>query len=430
MEASHLETEPAMTDAATSIQLPPIDSERLLERFLRYVAINTRALHDSETYPSSPNQRVLGELLVRELLELGLKDAALDAKGYVMASLPGNRPGPRIGFIAHLDTAAETPAEHVQPVVHRNYQGQEILYPRNPSLLLSPATCPSLATAIGHDLVTTDGTTLLGADDKSGIAIIMQALETLQAHPEWPRGELAIAFTPDEEIGQGTRYFDQLRFGATLAYTIDGETAPEFNDENFNAANATLTVKGLNVHPGKAKGIMVNAITLAGEFLTMLPADQTPQTTEGREGFIHPNGITGGVGEASVDVILRDFDVAGLDEKKRLLEDLVARLQRKYPRAGFDLDIRPAYRNMRQYLEAEPQVMELALAAIREAGLEPARTPMRGGTDGAALSRNGVLTPNLFTGSGNHHGLTEWASLQQMTKASEVMIRLARLWTL
>lgn len=419
-----------MTEVAASFQLPPIDSERLLERFLRYVAIDTRAVHQSETYPSSPNQRVLGELLVRELLELGLKDAAMDEHGYVMATLTGNAPGPKIGFVAHMDTAAETSAADVQPVIHRNYQGQEIRYPKNPALLLSPATCPSLSTAIGQDLVTTDGTTLLGGDDKSGIAIIMQALETLQAHPEWPHGDLAIAFTPDEEIGQGTRYFDQLRFGARLAYTIDGEAAPEFNDETFNAANATLRINGLNVHPGKAKGIMINAIALLGEFLAMIPADQTPQTTAGRQGFFHPMDVKGGVDTASVELLLRDFDRSGLDEKKRRLERIVTELQERHPRAGFDLEIRPSYRNMRTYLEAEPKVMDLALEAMREAGLEPARVPLRGGTDGSALSRNGVLTPNIFTGSGNHHGLTEWASVQQMTKAAEVMLRLSRLWTL
>ncbi len=418
-----------MSKSLSTLAVPTIDAERLVERFLRYVAIDTRALPDADTYPSNPNERVLGQLLVEELRALGLADATLDEHGYVMATLKGNRPAPAIGFIAHLDTAAETPGANVMPIIRRNYQGETLTFPGNPDLVLSVETCPSLATAIGEDLITTDGTTLLGGDDKAGIAIIMAAIEAMVQHPEWPHGDLRIAFTPDEEIGAGTQYFDIPRFGARYAYTVDGEAAPELNDETFNAASASLAITGLNVHPGKAKGLMVNAIQVMGDFLALLPSDLTPQATEGRVGFIHPHNVQGTVDSATVDLILRDFDLEGLRAKERLLEDVVATLRYRYPEAQIELDIRQSYRNMRSFLDAVPQVTELALEALVEAGLTPKRVPLRGGTDGSALSCQGVLTPNLFTGSGNHHGLSEWASIQQMTKAAEVVVRLARLWT-
>ncbi|HEY9856842.1 MAG TPA: peptidase T [Stenomitos sp.] len=418
-----------MSNSALQLSVPGIDADRLVERFLRYVAIDTRAVPDAPTYPSNPNERVLGQLLVEELKALGLSDAVLDEHGYVMATLAGNRPAPLIGFIAHLDTAAETPGADVKPLIRRNYQGEPLRFPGNPDLVLSLETSPALATAIGQDLITTDGTTLLGGDDKAGIAIIMAALEALVAHPEWPHGDLRIAFTPDEELGEGTRYFDIPRFGARYAYTVDGEAAAEFNDETFNASGATLTITGLNVHPGKAKGVMVNAIQVLGDFLAMLPRDLTPQETEGREGFVHPTEVQGGVEAASLRLIVRDFDLEGLAAKERLLLEAVLALRERHPRAQIELELTPSYRNMRSYLDEAPQVTELALQALVEAGLTPERVPLRGGTDGSALSCRGVLTPNLFTGSGNHHGLTEWASIQQMTQAAEVVVRLARLWT-
>lgn len=411
------------------LTLPPVDLDALIARFLRYVAIDTRAVADAPTVPSNPGELQLGRLLVDELRELGLADAALDAHGVVMATLPGNRPAPPIGFVAHLDTAAETPGADVRPVIRFNYQGEPLFFPGNPDLVLSLETCPALETAIGHDLVTTDGTTLLGADDKAGIAILMAALETLVAHPDWPRGDLRIAFTPDEEIGLGTRHFDTERFGVRHAYTIDGEVAPELNDETFNALGAEVSITGINVHPGKAKGVMVNAIQVLGDFLAMLPPELTPQATEGREGFIHPLEVSGAVDAARIALIVRDFDVDGLEEKRLLLEGAVDALRDRHPRARILLDLKPSYRNMKAYLDEDPRVVDLALRAMREAGLEPDRVPLRGGTDGAELSRRGVLTPNLFTGSGDHHGLTEWASIQQMGRAVEVVLHLARLWT-
>lgn len=418
-----------MSHLFPTLSVPRIDPDRLVERFLRYVAVDTRAVPDAPTYPSNPNERVLGQLLVEELKALGLTDACLDAHGYVMATLKGNRPAPVVGFIAHLDTAAETPGADIKPLFRRNYQGEPLSFPGNPDLVLSPETCPSLATAIGEDLITTDGTTLLGGDDKAGIAAIMAALEAMVAHPEWPHGDLRIAFTPDEEIGAGTRYFDIPRFGARCAYTVDGEAAPEFNAETFNAASATVTITGLNVHPGKAKGIMVNAIQVLGDLLALLPRDLTPQETEGRVGFIHPHGIEGSVDAASVKLLLRDFDLEGLQAKERFLAEAVERLREQHPKAQIDLAVVQSYRNMGTYLDQDPQVTELALRAFEEAGLEPKRVPLRGGTDGSALSCQGLLTPNIFTGSGNHHGLAEWASVQQMAKAAEIVVRLARLWT-
>lgn len=418
-----------MTDLHFPVTVPAIDPDRLVERFLRYVAIDTRAVHDADTYPSNPNERVLGQLLVDELKALGLEDATLDAHGYVMATLRGNRPAPPIGFIAHLDTAAETPGADIKTLIRRNYQGEPLGFPGNPDLVLSPETCPSLATAIGEDLITTDGTTLLGGDDKAGIAAIMAAVEALVEHPEWPHGDLRIGFTPDEEIGQGTRHFDIPRFGVRYAYTVDGEAVGELNDETFNAASANVTITGINVHPGKAKGLMVNAIQVLGDLLALLPRDLTPQATEGREGFIHPHAIEGAVELARVGLILRDFDLAGLEAKERLLAEAVETVRQRHPGAQIDLEFKSSYRNMRSYLDEEPRVAELALQALEEAGLRPERRPLRGGTDGSELSRRGVLTPNIFTGSGNHHGLTEWASIQQMAKAAEVVVRLARLWT-
>lgn len=418
-----------MSNSPATRPVPSIDADRLVERFLRYVAIDTRAMPEADTYPSNPNERALGRLLVGELRALGLEDAALDEHGYVMATLKGNRPAPPIGFIAHLDTAAETSGADIKPLIRRNYQGEPLSYPGNPDLVLSLENSPALATALGQDLITTDGTTLLGGDDKAGIAAIMAALEAMGAHPDWPHGDLRIAFTPDEEIGAGTRYFDIPRFGVRYAYTVDGEAAPELNDETFNASGATLMVTGLNVHPGKATGVMVNAVQVLGDFLAMLPRDLTPQATSGRVGFIHPYEVEGGVDAATARLIIRDFDLSGLRAKEQLLVDAVAALRARHPKAGIELEIRQSYRNMRAFLDEAPQVTELALRALEEAGLEPDRVPLRGGTDGSALSCQGVLTPNIFTGSGNHHGLTEWASIQQMAKAAEVVVRLSRLWT-
>ncbi len=408
---------------------PVISPEAVAQRFLRYVAIDTKADRFSETSPSTPGQRILGDLLVAELLAMGLHDAAIDGFGYVTATLGGNAAAPPIGLVAHLDTSPDAPGGGIQPVVHRDYRGGPIAFAGNPDLVLSPETCPALATTIGQDIITTDGTTLLGGDDKAGIAAIMAAVEAMVATSAWPHGDIRVVFTPDEEIGRGTDHLDIEALGLRFAYTVDGEAAPELNDENFNAATAKLTITGLNVHPGKAKGVMVNAVQILGEFLALLPPGVTPQDTSGREGFFHPHFVEGSVDRARVEILLRDFEAEGLEEKARIVSRAVETLGERFPGARFDLRITPAYRNMRPYLDAEPHVVDLVEKAVEEAGLKPRRVFIRGGTDGAGLSRAGVLTPNLFTGSGNHHGLAEWASIQQMAKAAEVVVRLARLWT-
>lgn len=423
---------PPRAGAAMSTAMPPvpaIDVEDLVARFLRYVAIDTTAHAAVATSPSNPTQLELGRLLVEELRALGLEDAGLDAHGYVTATLPGTAPGPMIGFVAHLDTSADAPGGPVKPIIRRNYQGEVLTFPGNPDLTLSPANCRALTSAIGEDLITTDGTTLLGADDKAGVAAIMSMLRTLAAHPDFPHVPLRIAFTPDEEIGRGTRHFDVAGFGTRIAYTIDGETAPEFNDETFSAASALLTITGLSVHPGKAKDVMVNAVQVLHDFLALLPRDQTPETTEGREGYFHPHHVEGSVEQAKAHVLLRDFDLDGLQARQRRVEEAVATVRARHPGAKLELVIEQGYRNMGTYLAADPRVVALAREAMSEAGLEPVLCPVRGGTDGSNLSRDGILTPNLFTGSGNHHGLAEWASIQQLTKVTEVALRLARRWT-
>lgn len=412
-----------------TLELPPISADQLVERFLRYVAIDTTAREEVSTSPSNPRQLELGELLVGELQALGLLDAKMDAHGYVIATLPGNCPAPAIGFVAHLDTSADAPGGPVKTLIRRNYQGEELRFPGHPDLVLSPATCPSLASALGEDLITTDGTTLLGADDKAGVAEIMTMLATLVAHPDFPHGDLRIAFTPDEEIGRGTQHFDLQGFGVRHAYTLDGETSPELNDETFNATSAHVRITGLSVHPGKAKNAMVNAIQVLQDFLVLLPRDATPQTTDGREGYIHPHAVEGSVDHAYVHLLIRDFELAGAEAKQRCIEEAVAQVRDRHPRAKLELEFRHGYRNMRSYLDQDPRGVDLAWQAMEEAGLRPVKVPLRGGTDGANLSREGILTPNLFTGSGNHHGLAEWASIQQMVKVTEVGLRLARLWT-
>ncbi len=408
--------------------LPPISTEQLLERFLRYVSIDTTADPGAESFPSNPNEVALAELLAAELRDLGLADASVDAFGYVIATLPGNRPAPPIGLVAHLDTAPDAPGAGIRPILHRNYQGQALFLPGAPEQELSPATCPALAGAFGEDLVTSDGTTLLGADDKAGIAVIMSALDALAGQPDWPHGDLRIVFTPDEEVGNGTRHLDLARLGLKFAYTVDGGAAPEFNEETFEAANATIRVTGRNVHPGKAKGILINAVEVVGDLIARLPKDLTPQATSDRQGFIHATAIAGGVEQARLDLILRDFEPAGLARLENILLELVETIRGRHPGAGVELEVRPAYPNMKAYLASEPRVSAFALEALAEAGLEPWIVPIRGGTDGAMLSRAGVLTPNLFTGSGNHHSRLEWASVQQMAKATEVVLRLVRRW--
>ena len=403
----------------------------LLERLDRYVRIDTQSARDRTQSPSTPGQLELGALLAAELREIGLADAALDDNGYVTATLPASGGGDRgtvVGLVAHLDTSPDAPAAGVVPIVHRDYDGGVIALPRN-GTILDPATEPHLASRTGHDIVTSSGDTLLGADDKAGVAEIMTAVAHLHAHPELPRPTIRICFTPDEEIGEGATLFDVEAFGARCAYTLDGSSLGELQDETFSALEATITVTGVDVHPGFATGILVNAARVAARIVAALPQDRlTPETTSGREGFIHVYELGGDAGSARIRAILRDFDdelLAGLED---LLRATVRAVAETTPAASCEIAVVGQYPNMRAHLEPFPEVVEHAIAALRAEGLEPLREPIRGGTDGSRLSAMGLPTPNIFTGGHAYHSVREWASLQDMAAAAAVVVRLAEQW--
>lgn len=403
----------------------------LLERFLRYVQIDTQSRRDRSASPSTPGQLDLGRLLVRELRECGLGDAELDEHGYVMATLPptDGSCNVSVGLIAHLDTSPDAPGAGVKPIVHRAYDGHALELPSG-GTRLDPQAMPELAAKVGHDIVTARGDTLLGADDKAGVAEIMTAVAHLCAHPELPRPTLRVAFTPDEEIGEGATLFDLARFGAFCAYTLDGSALGELQDETFSACEAILTIKGVDVHPGQATGKLVNALRLAARIVAALPADTlTPETTGGREGFIHPFDLSGTPAEASIRAIVRDFDDELLERHLSLLRRTAKEMVERAPRAELEIEVRPQYRNMRRYLESAPQVTAAAERAIRAEGIEPVRTPIRGGTDGARLSEMGLPTPNIFTGGHDYHSIREWASLQDMAAAAATVVHLAAAWS-
>jgi tripeptide aminopeptidase len=404
----------------------------VLDRFLRYVTFDTQSREGSETYPSSPGQLVLLRDLVEELQALGVTDAGLDAHGYLMATIPAtsSKPGvPVIGFIAHVDTSPEMSGAGVRPVVHRAYDGRDLVLPDDPSAVLRVVDSPYLGECLGHDIVTASGTTLLGADNKAGVAEIVTAAEYLMAHPEVPHGPIRIAFTPDEEVGQGTRHFDVARFGARYAYTMDGGPRGELEFESFSADAITLTFRGFNTHPGFAKGRMVNAIKLAARFIERLPGDRlSPETTDGREGFVHPYMVRAGVDRTAVRLIVRDFDTAGLTEKETWLQELASAVVADVPGAAVDVQIEEHYRNMREVIDRHPLVVERAREAIVRAGLRLRERAIRGGTDGSRLSFMGLPTPNIFAGEQNFHSRLEWVSVQDMEKAVEVIVELARVW--
>jgi tripeptide aminopeptidase len=407
-------------------------SSPVLERFLRYVAYDTQSREGADTYPSTPGQLVLLRDLVSELRALGLADAALDAHGYVMATIPGTsaRPDvPVIGFIAHVDTSPEMSGAGVRPIVHRAYDGRDLALPDDAAAVLRVADSPYLGECLGHDIVTASGTTLLGADNKAAVAEIVTAAEYLMAHPEIPRGPIRIAFTPDEEVGQGTRYFDVERFGARYAYTMDGGARGELEFESFSADAITITFRGFNTHPGFAKGRMVNAIKLAARFIERLPADRlSPETTDDREGFVHPYVVQAGVDRTTVRLIVRDFDTAGLQEKEAWLQELAGCVVAEVAGAAFDVQIEEQYRNMREVIDHHPVVVARAREAIARAGLSVRERAIRGGTDGSRLSFMGLPTPNLFAGEQNFHSRLEWVSVQDMEKAVAVIVELAKLW--
>jgi tripeptide aminopeptidase len=411
----------------------PISSPSpVLERFLRYVTYDTQSREDAATYPSTPGQLVLLQDLAAELRAMGIADAAVDEHGYVMATIPANTPKtgvPVIGFIAHVDTSPEMSGAGVKPLVHRAYDGRDLVLPDDGDAVLRVADMPYLGECLGHDIVTASGTTLLGADNKSGVAEIMTAAEWLIAHPEIPRGAIRLAFTPDEEVGQGTKHFDVTRFGAHYAYTMDGGPRGELEFESFSADAITITFRGFNTHPGYAKGQMVNAIKLAARFIERLPADRlSPETTSGREGFVHPYVIDAAVDRTSVKLLVRDFQTPGLAEKEAWLTSLAAQVVADVPGAAFDAVVEESYRNMREVIDRHPLIVEYAREAITRAGLSVRERPIRGGTDGSRLSFMGLPTPNIFAGEQNFHSRLEWVSVQDMEKAVEVIVELARVW--
>jgi tripeptide aminopeptidase len=404
----------------------------VLDRFLRYVTYDTQSKEGSDTYPSTLEQLVLLRDLAGELQALGLPDAAIDEHGYVMATIPATtkKPGvPVIGFIAHVDTSPEMSGADVKPIVHARYDGSDLVLPDDPIAVLRVADWPYLGECLGHDIVTASGTTLLGADNKSGVAEIMAAAEYLLAHPEIPHGAIRIGLTPDEEVGQGTKHFDVARFGAACAYTMDGGMRGELEYESFSADAMTLTFKGFNTHPGFAKGRMVNAIKLAARFIERLPTDRlSPETTDGREGFVHPYVVTAGVEKTSVRFIIRDFVTAGLQEKEAWLESIAREVVAAVPGTSVEVKIEEQYRNMREVIDRHLLIVECAREAITRTGVALREHPIRGGTDGSRLSFMGLPTPNIFAGEQNFHSRLEWVSVQDMEKAVEVIVELARVW--
>ena len=403
----------------------------MLERFLRYVAVDTQSDPASPTCPSTAKQKDLGAILARELRELGLADAHLDEHGYVYATIPAttSKPVPVICFCSHMDTSPDCSGADVKPQIIRNYQGGDIVLPADAAQVIRAAEHPALQGQIGNDIVTTDGTTLLGADNKAGLAEIMDAARFLLANPQINHGTIKILFTPDEEIGRGVDKVDLAKLGADFAYTMDGESAGNIEDETFSADGAVITIEGVSVHPGFAKGKMEHAIKIAAAIIERLPKDTcSPETTEGHEGFLHPTGISGTLEKATLSFIIRDFTDAGLAKKGALLESIVNDVMQDYPRSSARIEIKPQYRNMKKVIDLHPALIDNAMEAIRRAGLTPVKTSIRGGTDGSRLSFMGLPCPNIFAGEHAFHSRLEWVSVQDMEKAVQTIVHLAMIW--
>jgi tripeptide aminopeptidase len=406
--------------------------DAVLRRFLHYVTFDTQSDENSTTYPSTAKQLELLRFLKTELQELGLADATMDEHGYVFATIPATtkkKGVPVVGFIAHVDTSPEMSGTNVKPIVHKGYKGQDLVLPDDPTAVLKFKDNPHLAEQIGCDIVTASGTTLLGADNKSGVAEIVTAAEFLLRHPEIPHGPIRIGFTPDEEVGNGTKFFDVARFGASCAYTMDGETRGEIEMETFSADAMTITFQGFNTHPGYAKGKMINAIKVAADFISRLPKDElSPERTEGYEGYVHPYVVNASVESTSVKLLIRDFKDPGLREKEASLEKLASEVVRDWPGASVTTKVEESYRNMKTVLDNHPQVVENAREAIRRTGLTLREHPIRGGTDGSRLCFMGLPTPNIFAGEHNFHSRLEWVSAQDMELAVKVIVELAQVW--
>jgi tripeptide aminopeptidase len=413
-------------------------AEGVLARLCRYVTVDTQSRRERERSPSTPGQLTLGRMLVEELQELGLHDAQLDENGYVTATLAASNGSSSLGtevsersfgLLAHLDTTPDAPSAGVEPIVHRGYRGGVIELPRG-GVRLDPAEMPLLATKLGHDIVTSSGDTLLGADDKAGVAAIMTAVAHLASNPGLPRPAIRIGFTPDEEIGLGAALFDIEAFGVRRAYTVDGSELGEIQDESFAAMEITVRIAGVDIHPGQASGRMVSALRVAAEIVASLPADgMTPETTSGREGFIHPLELNGTPAHAELRVIARDFDEAQLREHVELLKRTAQAVVDAARPARLEIDVELQYRNMRAFIERDPDVVAVVEEAVRAEGLEPIRSAIRGGTDGSLLSERGLPTPNIFTGGHEFHSVREWASVNDMAACAATLVRLAELWT-
>ena len=420
----------AVGSQAQSQLKPPTESA--LDRFLRYVKIDTQSAEDQTTVPSTRKQLNLATLLSKELTALGAQGVRVSEFGIVYAMVPGNLPDnskvPVVGLIAHMDTSPEVSGANVNAIIHKNYQGGDIVLPKDPSQVITVDKNPVLKNLIGDDIITADGTTLLGSDDKSGCAEIMTMIDTLRQNPQIKHGTLAVAFTPDEEVGGGIEKFDVKGFGAQVAYTVDGETLGEISNETWSAKTATVTFKGRNTHPGTAKGIMVNALFAIADYLGRFPHDMLPETTADRVGFVHPYTGTLEVEQSSLKILLRDFDVSGIDAKEKMLRDMAAQTQAKFPGVKISVDIKENYKNMKEGLKEFPELTDNAIEASKRAGLKPYIKPIRGGTDGARLTFEGLPTPNLFTGGENFHGKLEFNSRRGLEKTTETLINLVQIF--
>lgn len=407
-----------------------IDENQLSTRFIRYAKIDTQSDPGSNTFPSTEKQKNLARLLVTELKEIGISDVEMDTFGYVYATLPSNstKKVPVICFCSHMDTSPDCSGYNVIPIIHRNYQGEDLVLPKDPSVVIRQSDHPDLSAQFGNDIITASGDTLLGADNKAGLTAIVEAIKYLAEHPKISHGTIKILFTPDEEIGKGVEYVDLKKLGADFGYTIDGETLGSIEDETFSADGGTLTIHGVSSHPGFAKGKMESAIKILAEIIHLLPANVSPERTESKMGFIHPVDIGGNVECASAGFILRDFDEKQLESYSHLITGITKETLKKYPNSSFEWKVMDQYRNMKLILDDFPEVIENGIEAIQRAGIQPKRQSIRGGTDGSRLSFMGLPCPNLFAGEHAFHSKQEWVSVQDMVKATETIVNLVIIW--
>ena len=402
--------------------------ENLIKRFVKYAKVHTTSNEDSETVPSTEIQKNLGKILVEDLKEIGLSDAYMDDKGYVYATLKANtdKKLKKIGFIAHMDTSPAASGENVNPQIHRNYDGGDIIVNKEKNIVLSPSEFSILSEKVGKTIITSDGTTLLGADDKAGITEIIEALKYIIENPQIEHSDIKVCFTPDEEVGRGADFFDVEGFNTDFAYTVDGGEIGELEYENFNASSVDIKIIGKSVHPGSAYNVMINAAAVATEFNSMVPQNEVPEKTKGYEGFYMLTSISGEVDEAKLSYILRDFDLDGLNQRKAKIEEITKTLQQKYGEDRIIVEIKDSYYNMKEKIEPVMYIIDLAKKAMKDADIEPKIVPIRGGTDGARISYMGIPTPNLFTGGYNFHGYYEYAVAEEMEKAKEVIINIVK----